>query len=193
MFYKELLSAIAIVLTFIAFFPYISSIIKGTIKPHVFSWVIWGTTTFVVFLAQLDDGGGVGAWPIGVSGSITIFIALLAWLKRGDITITRTDWLFFISAMSSLPFWYFTSDPLWAVVILTTVDVLGFGPTIRKAYAFPHSESLLFFALFTARNLIVIMALENYSITTVLFPAVIAAACMLLIALIAYRRRVPAA
>ena len=193
MFYKELLSAIAIVLTFIAFFPYISSIIKGTIKPHVFSWVIWGTTTFVVFLAQLDDGGGVGAWPIGVSGSITIFIALLAWLKRGDITITRTDWLFFISAMSSLPFWYFTSDPLWAVVILTTVDVLGFGPTVRKAYAFPHSESLLFFALFTARNLIVIMALENYSITTVLFPAVIAAACMLLIALIAYRRRVPAA
>ena len=101
MFYKELLSAVAIVLTFIAFFPYIGSIIKGAIKPHVFSWVIWGTTTFVVFLAQLDDGGGVGAWPIGVSGSITIFIALLAWLKRGDITITRTDWLFFVSAMSS--------------------------------------------------------------------------------------------
>jgi hypothetical protein len=94
--------------------------------------------------------------------------------------------------MSSLPFWYFTSDPLWAVVILTIVDVLGFGPTVRKAYAFPHSESLLFFALFTARNLIVIMALENYSVTTVLFPAVIAAACMLLITLIAYRRRVPA-
>ncbi len=46
MFYKELLSAAAILLTFIAFFPYIRSIIKGTIKPHVFSWVIWGTTTF---------------------------------------------------------------------------------------------------------------------------------------------------
>ena len=146
----------------------------------------------MVFLAQLEDNGGVGAWPIGVSGSITIFIALLAWLKRGDITITRTDWLFFVSAMPSLPFWYFTSDPLWAVVILTTVDVLGFGPTVRKAYAFPHTESLLFFSLFTARNLIVIMALENYSVTTVLFPAVIAAACLLLITLIIYRRRVPA-
>jgi hypothetical protein len=192
MFYKELLSAVAIALTFIAFFPYIGSIIKGAIKPHVFSWIIWGTTTLVVFLAQLEDNGGVGAWPIGVSGVITIFIALLAWLNRGDITITRTDWLFFVSAMSSLPFWYFTSDPLWAVVILTTVDVLGFGPTIRKAYAFPHSESLLFFALFTARNLIVIMALENYSITTVLFPAVIAAACLLLITLISYRRRATA-
>jgi hypothetical protein len=187
---KELLSAVAIALTLLAFFPYISAILKGAVKPHVFSWVIWGTTTFVVFLAQLDDSGGAGAWPIGVSGGITMFVALLAYLKRADVSITKTDWLFFISAMSSLPFWYLTSDPLWAVVILTVVDVLGFGPTVRKAYALPHSESLLFFALFTVRNLIVIMALENYTVTTVLFPAVIAAACALLIVMITYRRHV---
>lgn len=190
MLYKELLSGLAIMLTFIAFYPYIRSIIQGAIKPHVFSWVIWGTTTFVVFLAQLEDNGGAGAWPIGVSGSITIYIALLAYIKRADITINKTDWVFFISAMSSLPFWYLTSDPLWAVVILTTVDVLGFGPTIRKAYATPHSESAVFFAIFTARNLLVILALENYSVTTVLFPAVIAVACVLLIAMLVYRRRV---
>ena len=132
MVYKELLSAVAIVLTFVAFFPYIRAIINGAIKPHVFSWIIWGMTTFVVFLAQLEDNGGAGAWPIGVSGAITIFIALLAYLKRADTAITRTDWLFFVAAVSSLPFWYFTSDPLWAVVILTTVDVLGFGPTSGK-------------------------------------------------------------
>ncbi|HHJ35312.1 MAG TPA: hypothetical protein ENJ87_06070, partial [Gammaproteobacteria bacterium] len=134
--------------------------------------------------------GGVGAWPIGVSGAITLFIALLAYVKRSDISITRTDGWFFITALSSLPFWYFTSDPLWAVVVLTLVDVLGFGPTVRKTYTFPYSESMLFFALFAVRNLVVILALEHYSITTVLFPAVIAAACLLLIMMMAYRRRV---
>jgi hypothetical protein len=188
MFYKEILSAAAIAITLAAFFPYISAIIKGTVKPHVFSWFIWGTTTIVVFFAQLADKGGVGAWPIGVSGGITIMVALLAYLKRADVSITKTDWLFLVSAMSSLPFWYLTADPLWAVVILTTVDVLGFGPTVRKAYALPYSESVLFFALFMARNLIVMMALENYTETTVLFPAVIAVACALLIAMIMYRR-----
>jgi hypothetical protein len=187
--YKEILSAVAIALTLAAFVPYIRTIISGTTKPHVFSWVIWGATTFVVFLAQIEGKGGVGAWPIGVSGGITIFVAVLAYVKRADITITKTDWLFFVSAISSLPLWYLTSDPLWAVVVLTTVDVLGFGPTVRKAYSFPHSESLLFFSLFAARNLLVIMALENYSVTTVLFPAVIAAACMLLMAMVTYRRR----
>lgn len=190
MFYKELLSAVAMALTFVAFFPYIRSILDDVVKPHVFSWVIWGTTTFVVFLAQMEDRGGAGAWPIGISGCITMVIALLAYLKRTDLSITRTDWAFLASAMSSLPFWYLTSDPLWAVVILTAVDVLGFGPTVRKAYSFPHSESLMFFSLFTGRNVIVILALENYSVTTVLFPAVIAVACALLVAMVGYRRRV---
>ncbi len=189
MFYKEALSTIAIVLTVAAFYPYARGIIQGAIKPHVFSWVIWGTTTFVVFLAQLEADAGVGAWPIGVSGSITIFIALLAYLKRADVAITKTDWLFFLAAISSLPLWYLTSDPMWAVIVLTVVDLLGFGPTVRKANADPYSESLLFFALFGARNTIVVMALESYSVTTVLFPAAIATASVMLMVLIEYRRR----
>ncbi len=187
--YKEILSTAAIVLTFVAFYPYLRGIIQGAIKPHLFSWIIWGTTTFVVFLAQIEADAGVGAWPIGVSGSITIFIALLAYLKRADVAITKTDWLFFLAAISSLPLWYLTSDPMWAVIVLTVVDLLGFGPTVRKANADPHSESLLFFALFGTRNTIVVMALEHYSVATILFPAAIAIASILLVVLIMYRRR----
>jgi hypothetical protein len=189
MMYKELLSALAIALTFIAFFPYIRSIQKNKIKPHVFSWIIWGSTTFIVFLAQLDGGGGVGAWPIGVSGLITLYVAFLAYVRKSDITITIADWCFFTAAMASLPLWYFTSDPLWAVLILTTVDVLGFGPTVRKAYFYPFDEDRVFFSIFMIRNLVVIMALEHYSPTTVIFPAVIAGACLALIVIITFRRR----
>lgn len=189
MIYKEILSAVAVALTFIAFFPYIRAIMRGEIKPHTFSWIVWGTTTFIVFLAQLEDHAGAGAWPTGVSGIITLYVAVIAFIKRSDITITKIDWAFFITAMTSLPLWYFTSDPLWAVVILTIVDVLGFGPTVRKAYIFPFEEQLSFFALFMVRNSIAIMALENYSLTTVLFPAVTGFACLLLVLIVSCRRR----
>jgi len=188
--YKELLGAVAITLTFIAFFPYIRSILQNKTKPHVFSWVIWGAVTFVVFLAQLADKGGAGAWPIGVSGLITIYVACLAYFKKSDRSTTRTDWLFLVAAMTSLPFWYFTSDPLWAVVILTTVDLIGFGPTFRKAYSHPNEEKLTFFAIITVRNLIAITALQHYSMTTVLFPALTALACMIFILMVIYRRRI---
>ncbi|MGH1427638.1 MAG: hypothetical protein ACRBEE_06825 [Arenicella sp.] len=186
---KSLFSAVAIFLTLIAFVPYIRSILLGSTKPHVFSWVIWGITTGIVFFAQLEAGGGVGAWPIGVSGVFTLIIAMLAVLKRADIQITRSDYWFMVAALASLPVWYLTANPLWAVVVLTIVDLLGFGPTLRKAYDFPYEENLLFFMLFMVRNLCAIFALESYSVTTVMFPLSIALTCGILVAVIYMRRK----
>ncbi|MBV1915306.1 MAG: hypothetical protein KUG72_07970 [Pseudomonadales bacterium] len=186
---KLVFSAIAILLTFVAFVPYIRSVLAGITKPHLFSWVIWGTTTDIVFFAQLEAKGGIGAWPIGVSGAITTFIAALAFVKRSDISITSADWLFFLLALASLPLWYFTANPLWAVVVLTLVDLLGFGPTIRKAYDFPHEENIPFFLLFMARNAFAILALEYYSVATILFPLSVSGACLALVVIVTYRRR----
>lgn len=188
--YKEFLSTIAIGITLYAFLPYIRSILSGATKPHVFSWIIWGITTCVVFLAQIKSHGGVGAWPIGVSGSITLVIAILAYTKRADISITRLDTIFFIAALTSLPVWYLTADPLWAVVLLTIIDLLGFGPTIRKTYYSPYSESIYFYFLFMIRNVLVLFALESYSLTTILFPALVAVACCMLMAMMLYRRKI---
>jgi hypothetical protein len=188
--FKEVFSFLAIVLTFWGFFPYIRSILREETKPHVFSWIIWGITTLIVFFAQYTERAGTGSFPIGISGIITIYIAFLAYTKRTDSTIYRSDWFFFISAIAALPIWFVTADPLWAVIILTFVDIMGFAPTVRKALAFPHEENITFFGIFAIRNLLVILALENYSIATVLFPAAVGIACLLLIVAIVYRRQI---
>ena len=188
--YKELLSAIAIAITFIAFIPYITSILQNKTQPHAFSWIIWASVTFIVFLAQLADGGGAGAWPIGISGVITLFVAVLAYIKKSDHMIEKKDWLFFIMALTAIPFWYVTSNPLWAVLILTSVDLLGFVPTFRKAYRYPYEEQLTFYVLIASRNLIAIVALEHYSLTTILFPAATALSCIIFIQLVMYRRTI---
>ena len=130
----------------------------------------------------------MGAWPIGISGLITLYVAYLAYIKQSDDSITRIDWLFLIAAISALPFWYLTDNPLWAVVILTTTDLLGFGPTFRKSYHSPFSEKLTFFSLITIRNFISILALESYSLTTVLFPAASGGIGLLFILMVLYLR-----
>ncbi|PPE74930.1 hypothetical protein C3942_04430 [Solimonas fluminis] len=190
---KELLSAAGIALTLAIFLPYALSVHRGRTRPHVFSWVIWALGTFVVFLAQLAGGAGIGAWPIGVSGLITMAIAVLAWRRRADLEITRGDRLFFAAALAALPCWLLTSDPLWAVVILTGVDLAGFGPTFRKAWQRPCEEPLWFYALGAVRNLLVLLALERCSATTALFPAAVGLACVALVILLAWRRRGPPA
>ncbi|MEX2365863.1 MAG: hypothetical protein WD601_04615, partial [Pseudohongiellaceae bacterium] len=176
-------------LTLVAFAPYIWTIYQGRTRPHVFSWIIWGITTFIVFLAQIDAGGGIGAWPTGLSALITFYIAWLAFVRRGDTQITRSDWGFFITSLLSIPVWYLSSDPFWAVVILTTVDALGFGPTLRKAYVLPYQENITFFGLFILRNIFGLLALEVWSITNMLFHLVMTAGCLALIVLVLWRRR----
>jgi hypothetical protein len=187
---QQIASLAAIVLTVVAYVPYIKAIRAAQVKPHFFSWLIWSLTTAIVFVAQLAAQGGAGAWPTGVSAAITVYVAWLAMVLRSDFTATKIDWTFLIAALLSLPLWYLTDDPLWSVVILTVVDALGFGPTLRKVLARPEEESLLFYALFAVRSALSVLALESLSMTTVLFPAVMVVACVWVCILLWWKRRV---
>jgi len=185
---KAALSAIAFIVTIALFAEYIRSVRVAETVPHVFSWVIWAAGTLIVCLAQLADGAGVGAWPIGFSGCITGYIAYLAYRKRHQSSIKPLDWVFLVLAVFALPAWWLASDPLWAVVLLTSADVVGFGPTFRRAYHHPHQEHAKFFALGAFRNLLVVFALERYSWTTMLFPTAVGIACLALACLLYVRR-----
>lgn len=187
----QLVGLAAVVLTVVAYVPYIKAIRAGKVKPHFFSWLIWSLTTVIVFFAQVAADGGAGAWSTAVSAAITFYVAWLALVLRSDFTNTTADWCFLIAALLSLPAWFFTADPLWSVVILTTVDALGFGPTLRKAWRKPHEESMQFYVLFAVRSMLSVAALESRTLTTVLFPAAMVVACILVCILLWWRRRSP--
>lgn len=185
---KPLLSMLATVMTVLAYFPYIRSIFRGHTRPHVFTWVVWSLATGIAFVAVLGAGGGAGAWPIGFSCAVSLFVAGQAFLKRGDITVTQTDWLLFFAALAAVPLWLAANDPLWAVVLITLIELLGFGPTIRKTWSCPHSESMSFLLILIVRNTLIIAALDRHTLTTVLFPAAAGVACGVLVAIMIWRR-----
>lgn len=187
---QEVFGLASIVLTVVAFLPYLGAIRSGTVVPHFFSWLIWSLTTAIVFLAQLAADGGYGAWPTGISALITFYVTWLAYVLRTDISITRSDRFFMAGALASLPAWFLTDDPLWSVVILTTVDVLGFGPTLRKAWSHPYEESFQFYLLFVIRSGLSIPALTSRNPTTLLFPLAMMVSCSFVCVLLWWRRRV---
>ena len=92
-------------------------------------------------------------------------------------------------ALVSLPLWYLTADPLIAVIILAVVEIFGFMPSFRKAYLLPHEERLSFFMVLAVRNGISLLALEHYSLVTILFPLVSGGLCVAFFALVVMRRR----
>lgn len=78
-------------------------------------------------------------------------------------------------------------DPLWAMLLLTAVDVAGFGSAFRKVYVYLNEEQSLFDMIFVVRNMLVLAALEHYYPMIVMFSVVAAAACLLLVSMVVYR------
>ncbi|MFA5932710.1 MAG: hypothetical protein WCV81_00420 [Microgenomates group bacterium] len=166
---KSAISVIAIVLTFIGYVPYVRDTFQGKTKPHVYTWFIWGFVTAIAYGLQVSAGAGVGSWVTLAVAVICFFIFILG-LGNGKKEITYTDTIFFILSFIALFFWLVVKQPVLSVIFISTIDMLGFVPTIRKSWNKPYSETLFSYELNTVRHGLSIFALQNYSIVTWLYP-----------------------
>lgn len=166
---KETIGLIAVFLSIIGHLPYITDILKGKTKPHIFTWIVWAVVTIIAFVGQWQKGGGAGAWTTAVTGLITILIAILA-IRNGSKEITKADKISFTIALLSIIPWYFTKDPTISIIIITLIDVFAFFPTVRKTIHDPTSETLFTYALNIFRHGLSVLALANYNLATYLYP-----------------------
>lgn len=185
---KTIIGFIAVVLTFVGYTPYIRDIFKGTTKPHVFSWFIWIITTAIIYALQVVSGAGPGSWVTLSLVAIMVFIFILS-IKNGSKTITRIDIFFLVLALLALPLWLIVKQPTLSITLLTTIDILGFVPTIRKSWNQPHSETLSFYVITTFRHGLSVFALENYNLVTALYPVAWVAANAMFAAILILRRK----
>lgn len=167
---KETLGFVTIILSIIGHVPYIIDTVRGKTKPHIFTWVIWSIITLLAFFGQWVKGGGAGSWGTGVTGLMAICITLFA-IKKGVKDITLSDKIFFVGALLAIIPWYLTKDPTISVIIAATIDFSAFVPTIRKTIKNPKSETLATYSINIVRHILSFIALENYNLVTVLYPA----------------------
>ncbi len=168
--YKIILGVIATAIGFLSYIPYFRDIFKEKTKPHAFSWLVWSVLAGIAFFAQIVKGGGAGSW-VNAGTAIMCLSVFIAAIFRGEKNIKISDWLSLVGAGIGLIFWALTSNPLWAVVLVTIIDALGFIPTYHKSFYKPYEETLSTFTVSTIKYLISIIALESFNLTTWLFPA----------------------
>ena len=167
---KPLLGVLSVCLGLLAYTIYISGILKNQTKPHAFSWLLWTLTTAVVFVAQWTKGGGSGSWSTGFTCIVCFGIGIISLFKY-DKAYTLTDILFIGIALLALLPWFFTKNPTTSVILIASIDVIGYGPTIRKSYFYPHEEKAVSFGLNSVKHLISLLALQNYMMVNWVYPA----------------------
>jgi len=185
--FKVVIGIITVILGFVGYIPYIRDILKGKTQPHIYTWFVWGLITLILYGLQVSGGAGSGSW-------VTLVVALLSFsifglgLRSGDRNITRSDTLFLVSAMVALVLWLVADQPVLSVILLVTIGMLGFGPTIRKSWNNPHTETISTYAINAIRHTLSILALANYSILTWLFPVAWSIANIIFVLILIVRR-----
>ncbi|MBU6236098.1 MAG: hypothetical protein KGQ41_09655 [Alphaproteobacteria bacterium] len=188
--WRDVVGASAVAISLAAMVPYLISTWKGTTRPHIFSWGIWGIFNLIGGLAQIVDHGGPGAW-VNIAGAGTCWLgALFGYMRGGTRDITRSDCFAASGAIVGIIPWVLTNDPLWSVIIITIIDMLAFYPSFRKGWIKPHEDMPLVYWVSALKHALGIAALTNFSITTVLFSASLVLTNSAYVLMLTARRRV---
>lgn len=164
--YLGYLSTAAALLSYV---PYLRNIFRGHTKPHAFSWLVWSLLTAIAFGVQVQSGAGAGAWVTGITAAACFSIFLLA-LLQGEKNIIRFDVISLVGALIAFVLWFVSSKPLMSIILIILIYLFGYLPTFRKTYHKPYEETVLTYALSATKYLLGLIALNDFTLLTFLFP-----------------------
>lgn len=186
---KNIFGAIAVVLTFLGYFPYIRSILQNKTKPHLYTWFIFFLDSIILFGLQISHNAGMGAYVLLAVAFLCLTVLILTISKKVRLKITFSDKIFTTVALLALLIWLFAKQPLISAILIMTVDVMGFLPTVRKSWHKPESENINFYAINIIRFGFTLAALEQYSLINMLYPLTWIIGNTLFTAMLFYRRK----
>lgn len=148
-----------------AFTPYIADIFRRRTEPHMYSWLVWSIIQITAVTLMVLNGSGIGALGLGIGAVLCVFVFILSFWY-GTKNITRFDEVSLAGALSAIIVWWATSSAFFAAIIVIIIDLVGFLPTMRKAYGEPFSETLSMWVLSGLSNLFVLFAINQYTFVT---------------------------
>jgi hypothetical protein len=181
------MGAFAVVITLVAYGIYVWQTLRGEARPHPLSWLIFGILTGTAYLVQVDEAAGPGSWVMGITAVVCLLLCLMSFW-RGERTFPWYEWAFLVAAAVIFIFYLLSRQPTTAAVLAAIVSVLGFGPTVTKAWQRPHSDSITTFSLNSIKFIPAFFAMDSFSVATCVMPAALVVANAA-VALIIYVRR----
>lgn len=169
---KETYALIAVALMLCSRGAYLTSMMKGRTKPHAFSWLIWGAISSIGLAAQIAEHAGPAVWVRAVGCATCFLILALCWWK-GERDIRRADWTALCFALLAIPLWVATQTPMWSVILVCLIDTSGYLPTARKVWSKPREETPAGYILSCLGAFLSVLAIENYTVSTWLYPLVL--------------------
>lgn len=167
---KEIIGFVAGIISLVAYFPYIYSILKHKTRPSRSSWWIWSFVGFLILLSYYNIGARNTIWIPLVLFICPLIVAILSlWFGEGQ-KLNTLDKICILGAIISLIPWIFLKSVHIALFVNIFIDFLGFLSTFQKTYKYPQSENRFTWTLFFMGSILNVIALENYSFSIIFYP-----------------------
>jgi hypothetical protein len=149
--------------------PYIVSIRCGVTRPNRVTWGIW-TTIGCILLGSYQAIGATHTLWLLIAQVLSQFVITLYAFKYSQGRWERLDRICLAGAALSLLLWWRSGSPVVALLMNTTMDLLGAVPTIKKIYRDPTSEDFKFWLMSFAAAVLNLLAIENFALSFIVFP-----------------------
>ena len=156
-------------LPLLGMFPYVRDILRHKTKPHRGSFLIWTVLGAIAFFSQLAKGA---TWSLFLPAADTVatcsIFGLSLWYGAGGLN--KRDMGALLLAAVGLFLWYFTKQPLTALLVVIGVDAIGTVLTVIKTHREPHSETFSSWLLASLGGLFATLAVGKLSFALLVYP-----------------------
>ncbi len=185
---KLIVGIVGGLLALAGFLPYLRDIRRGTTKPHMFTWLIWRITQTVATGSMLQKGANFGAITF-VVGTVFVWGIFFYTLTAKKENIKKYDWIALSMAIVSIVVWLGMKNPVGAIILASSIDGIGYIPTIRQSYQAPENETLSTWTTFIVADLCCIIALQEYNWGTLTYVSTLTVGNTIIASILYLRRK----
>jgi uncharacterized protein with PQ loop repeat len=167
--WRTVIGILAGIITLLSILPYIRDILRGLTRPNLVTWWLWTLNGGILAFAQYTAGA---SWTLAVVVAATIATAMVAVLAVpfGQRDYGLIDAVCLVMALAALAGWWWTKDPLTAIVLGIVAEIFAVSPTIAKTYRAPETETPSTFWLTGFATILSMIASTKFDLANLLFP-----------------------
>lgn len=168
--WQLILGVFAGVVQIIATVPYLISIVRGSTRPNLISWILWTVTVSITLVAQISAGASGSIFLLIGATICNLAVVFLCIKGYGYKKFGKIDVVTLILAIVAIIGWLVSSNPLIAIIFAVAADCIAYAPTIAKMYRYPATEQAVYWGLLVIADIFALISVTAITLPNIIFP-----------------------
>ncbi|MFA6224387.1 MAG: hypothetical protein WC647_18965 [Desulfomonilaceae bacterium] len=153
----------------LAFFPYITAIIRGECRPNRATWWIWSALSGLVAASYYSSGASNTLVIALIDVPCILIIAILS-IRYGEKKRNPFNGYCVVGAIVGIVMWLLSGSPTAALSLFLFSDLMAAMPTIWKSYKRPGDENMFAWLMTLGGNILNLFAIESWVFSIAIYP-----------------------